>query len=209
MGLLLKTFKKLRELPEEELKKIPKIHLHLKYPKFLMLVLISLLSYFIFKDPLVAAEISKLQSFSYFGVFISGMFFAFGFSAPLAIGFLIVSNPQNLLLAAFAGGAGALISDMLIFKFIKVSFMDEFEKLEKTKIVRESVFMIKTHFRKRVVHYILYAFAGILIATPLPDQIGIILLAGLTSVKPKFLAVMSFVIHTSAIYLILLASSSL
>ena len=108
MGLLLKTFKKLRELPEEELKKIPKIHLHLKYPKFLMLVLISLLSYFIFKDPLVAAEISKLQSFSYFGVFISGMFFAFGFSAPLAIGFLIVSNPQNLLLAAFAGALARL-----------------------------------------------------------------------------------------------------
>jgi len=166
-----------------------------------------LLSYFIFKNPLVANEISKLQSLSYLGIFIAGLFFTFGFSAPFAIGFLIVSNSQNIFLAAVLGGVGALVSDMLIFKFIKFSFMDEFEKLEKTKIVREGVFVVKNHFKKRVVHYILYAFAGIFIVTPLPDELAIIMLAGLTSIKPKILAVISFVLHTLAIYLILLASS--
>jgi len=205
--MLIKTFRKLRRLPEEEIKKMPKIHLHLKYPKLLLLLLMILLSYFIFKNPLVANEISKLQSLSYLGIFIAGLFFTFGFSAPFAIGFLIVSNSQNIFLAAVLGGVGALVSDMLIFKFIKFSFMDEFEKLEKTKIVREGVFVVKNHFKKRVVHYILYAFAGIFIVTPLPDELAIIMLAGLTSIKPKILAVISFVLHTLAIYLILLASS--
>lgn len=179
---------------------------HFKYPKIFLLIFSIILAYFIFKNPNIVNWMNQLEKFSYFGIFIAGMFIAIGFLAAFAVGFFIVIHPQNLLLTTFIATLGALASDMLIFKFIKISFMDEFDKLKKTKAVNN----IKTIFDKslgiRIRHYILYLFAGILIATPLPDEMGVSLLAGLTTIKPKILAIISFILHFVAIYIILRAS---
>jgi len=176
---------------------------HFKYPKIFLLIFSIIVAYFIFKNPDVRIFMNQLEKFSYFGIFIAGMFAAVGFLVVFAVGFFIIIHPQNLLLAAFIASLGALTSDMLIFKFIKMSFMDEFNKLKKTKAIND----IKTIFDKslgiRIRHYFLYLFAGILIATPLPDEMGVSFLAGLTTIKTKVLAIISFVLHFIAIYIIL------
>src|SRR3989344_3887713 len=94
-----------------------------KYPKITILIICILAAYYIFRDPSVQSYLSGLENFSYLGIFIAGFFFSFGFTTPFSIGFFLVSNPENILLAALIGGFGALIADFIIYKLIRLSFM--------------------------------------------------------------------------------------
>ena len=50
----------------------------------------------------------------------------------------------------------------------------------------------------------MYAFAGILIASPLPDEAGVTMLAGLTKISVKSLALISFILNTLGIIILLI-----
>lgn len=175
----------------------------LKYPKLFLLIISIALAYYIFSRPYVAEWISGLSILSYFGIFIGGLFLAFGFSAPFAIGFLITAQPESILLATLIGGFGAMVSDMIIFKAIKFSFMNEFNQIKKTNTIKRINKIIKNNKHIIIKHYLLYIFAGVMIATPLPDEVGVSMLAGLTSIKPKKLAIISLILHSIAVLLIL------
>jgi len=174
-----------------------------KYPRILVLIIMILLAYLIFREPPVNSFVSNLGSLSELGIFIAGMLFSFGFTAPFAAGFFITLNPENIFLAGIIGGLGALISDFLIFSFIRISFKREFNQLKKTKPIKFLSFEIEKKFEKKVKIYLLYIFAGILIASPLPDEIGIIMLADLTKIKPYTLAILSFILNTGGIIILL------
>lgn len=174
-----------------------------KYPKLLLLILSFILVYYLFKNSNISAWILSLEKIGYFGSLIAGCLISFGFSAVLGIGFFIALNPQNVILAAILGGLGAMIGDLIIFKSIKFSFMDEFKELEKTKAIRKIEEIVKKKKRVVIIHYLLYIFAGLFLATPLPDEIGVAMLAGLTTIKPVKLAIISFLVHSAAIFLIL------
>jgi len=175
---------------------------HFKYPKLVILILCIIAAYIIFTNKNVVQYI-PLTSTGYLTVFIGGLLIAFGFSAPFGVGFLISSSPTSILLGALIAGIGATISDLIIFKFIKVSFTGEFKELEKTKTIQKIEKVIKKNKSILIKHYLLYVFAGILIATPLPDEVGVSMLASLTTINPKKLAIISFILHTIAIFLIL------
>ncbi len=174
----------------------------LKYPKILVLVIIIVASYFIFKDPQIIHYLTVLEKYHYWGIFISGILLAFGFTAPLAIGLFIALNPANIFLAALIGGFGATLGDLFIFNIIKISFMDEFKKLEKTNLIKE-IEKDAGYFGTKPKHYLMYAFAGIIIASPLPDEAGVAMLSGLGKINQHALAILAFILHTLAIYLLL------
>ena len=174
-----------------------------KYPKIILLIVTIILSYIVFRNPSISDYISHLGNLGYFGVFLGGILFAFGFTAPFSVGLFILLNPTNIWLAGIIGGFGALISDSLIFKFIKISFEDEFNRLKKTKTIKSIGFMIHRSVGETIKVYLMYVFAGILIASPLPDEIGVIMLAGLTKINFNVLAILSFILNTSGIFLIL------
>lgn len=186
----------------EGVKKVEKLF-SFKYPKLFLLVFSVILAYYLFTRPFFAEQIASLNSLSYLGVFISGLFLSFGFSAPFSIGFFMTSHPNNILLATLTGGVGAAISDMIIFKTIKFSFMNEFNELKKNKIVKRIKKIVDMNIRLTIRHYFLYLFAGIMIVTPLPDEVGVSMLAGLTTIKPLKLALVSLVLHTLTIFFIL------
>lgn len=173
------------------------------YPKLTLLVIAIITAYFIFSNPKVDVFVLSLNNLGYLGVFIAGIFFAFGFTAPLSAGFFITLNPENILLAGILGGIGAMISDLLIFKFIRFSFMDEFQRLEHTKTMRKLSNLIEKTLGHKIRIYFMYAFAGILIASPLPDEAGVIMLAGLTKIRAKILALISFILNTLGILILL------
>lgn len=175
---------------------------HFKYPKLIILVFCIILAYIIFSNERVI-EVLPIIKGGYITTFIGGLLIAFGFSAPFGVGLLINANPSSILIGALIAGIGATISDLLIFRFIKFSFMNEFKELGKTKTIQKIEKIIKKNKSVMIKNYLLYVFAGILIATPLPDEIGVSMLAGLTTIKTKKLAIISFILHTLAIFLIL------
>ena len=174
-----------------------------KYPKIMLFVLAIILAYTIFNNTIIQGVISHLGSWSYLGIFIAGMLFTFGFTAPFAAGFFITLNPQNIWLAGIIGGIGAMFSDLLIFRFIRISFRKEFNMLKKEKISRKIESMINKTVGNKIKIYLMYIFAGFLIASPLPDEAGVIMLAGLTKIKQNILAIASFILNTIGIIILL------
>ncbi len=187
------------ELIKEELR----IIYNFKYPKLAGLVVAIIAAYFLFSDPKVGAFMSQLGSWGLIGVFIAGLFFTFGFTTPFAIGFFLTLNPESIWLAGILGGFGALLGDLIIFKFARFSFMDEFKRLEHTKLIRSVSDLIDKTFGHKIKVYLLYTFAGIIIASPLPDEAGVIMLAGLTKIKTSVLALISFTFNTIGILIVL------
>lgn len=194
--------KRLKKYHPEEVHKAKKLF-SFKYPKLFLLLILIILAYYLFSKTAISSWILNLHELNYLGLFIAGIFISFGFSAPFSVGFLIVSQPPNLFLGIIIAGLGAMLGDMFIFKTIKFSFMDEFKELKKTSRHKKIRSIIKKNKHIVVKHYLLYIFAGIMIATPLPDEIGVSMLAGLTSIKPLKLAIISFILHTFAVFLIL------
>jgi membrane protein DedA with SNARE-associated domain len=82
--------------------------------------------------------------------------------------------------------------------------MDEFKRLEKTKPIMFLRKEMKMHFSHSAQVHILYALAGLIIASPLPDEAGIIMLAGLTHIKPKIMIAISLIFNALGILILCL-----
>jgi len=101
------------------------------------------------------------------------------------------------------GGLGALIADLAIYKFVKFSFANEFNRLKKTHLLSTLNHFLNKALSIKEKHYLLWAFGGFIIASPLPDEAGIILLSGLTHIKQSKLAIISYTFNTLGILLFL------
>jgi hypothetical protein len=175
-----------------------------KYPKLLLFVICLIGAYFLFNNNYLAYFVSHLGSLSYVGVFICGLLFSFGFTTPFAMAFLIQLSPENIYLAAAIGGFGAVISDLIIFRFIRFSFENEFKKLRRE---RPFLFLKKElnhFFGPKIENYLLFAFAGILFASPLPDEAAVMVLVGISRINELRLAIISYVFNSLGIFLLLL-----
>ena len=179
----------------------------MKYPKLLLLIVSFVSAYFLFVNKDFYLIHNFLLSLSLFGIFISGFFYAYGFtSAPSAAVLLILAKQYNLFTAALVGGLGALLGDMVIFLFIRTAVSDEIKQLSKTDAVRT----INKNSRKlfgRFRKYLPMTFAGFLIASPLPTEAGVALMASSKSVSLNKFAVIAYCLHTAGIFIILLAGN--
>ncbi|HLD10472.1 MAG TPA: hypothetical protein VJB89_00160 [Candidatus Nanoarchaeia archaeon] len=180
--------------------------LSLKYPKFVLLFFTFLVAYFIFLERNFLLFHDFLFSLGYFGVFFVGVFFSYGFTAgPATALLLILAQEQNIFLVGFIAGFGALIGDLLIFKFIRYSFDDEIKKLSKERLIKS----FNRGIPKLVKKYIILVFAGFIIASPLPDEIGVSLLAAFSSFSIRFFLLFSYVLNTAGIFVILFIGTSI
>lgn len=194
-GIIEKEYK----LIKKELKFLINFH----YPKLTILLITIIAAYLIFSTPSIAKYIHSLNSWGYLGVFISGIFFTMGFTAPLSAGFFITLNPENIWFAGLLGGFGAMLGDLFIFKLIRFSFADEFERLKNTITMRKISKLIDKTISHKVKIYMMYSLAGLFIASPLPDEAGVILLAGLTKIKTKILMIIALIMNTIGILILL------
>lgn len=171
-----------------------------KYPKFALFLVCVVFAYWIFSYSEFLGIEKVVASLGLFGIFLSGMMFTYGFTTPIAIAIFLVSSPENIFIASLVAGIGALIGDMTIFSLIRYSFKDEVKLLSKEKIVLE----IEETIPKKIRKYLAVLFAGIIIASPLPDEIGVSMLAGVTRISTKVFMVVSFVMNSLGVYVMLL-----
>lgn len=193
---------KLRKHSPEAVKKVKKIF-SFRYPKLILLVVLIILAAYLFSRPFMVNVMKSFNQLGYFGVLISGALTSFGLTAPFGVGILMSTISKNFWIAVVVGAIGATVADLLIFKTLKFSFADEFKKLEKTKVIQEIEYLTKKNKHVKVVHYLLYLFAGILLVTPLPDEIGVSMLAGLTTIKPLKFSAICFFTHIILIFVLL------
>ena len=171
-----------------------------KYPKFLLLLLTFLIAYLLFYGKTNQPFHDFITSLGYIGVFITGIFFAYGFTAaPATAILLILAKEQNILYAGLIGGLGALVGDLIIFNFIRYSLDDEIKKLSKEKIILYINHKTPNLFKR----YLVPVVAGFIIASPLPDEIGVSILAASRNISIRIFSVISYLLNTAGIFAIL------
>ncbi|KKU47675.1 hypothetical protein A3H10_03175 [Candidatus Uhrbacteria bacterium RIFCSPLOWO2_12_FULL_46_10] len=181
----------------------------IKYPKLLLLFLTFVVAYILFREWEAVPYHEFLLAYWYLGAFLGGLFFVYGFTAaPATVLLLFLGRDNNLFFIGIIAGLGALVGDLVIFKFIQHSFADEIEHIWQWKI-----WLWFTALTNRAPEglrkYVLLVFAGFIIASPLPDEIGVSLLAASRGISIESFAVLSFALNTIGIFLILMLGAGL
>lgn len=146
--------------------------------------------------------------YGYLSIFMAGLFFSFGFTTPFAIAMFIELSPfVHPVPAAIIAGGGALISDFLIFDILRFSaFAEEFDRLRATRAMTKfRALLTHSAIPERVRRAVLFTCAGLVIASPLPDELGVSLVSGLTTIRPRAFGAVCFLCNAGGILLFLLA----
>ena len=176
----------------------------MKYPKLLILFFTFVIAAaLLYGGRNYAPFHDLLISLSYLGTFLGGIFYAYGFTAaPATAVLLVLAKEQNIVFAVLIGGFGALLSDLLIFHIVRYSFADEIKKLEKERFVKYIEKKEKTLFG-HYYHHIFPALAGFLIASPLPTEIGVTMMASIRRISLKKFVIIAYALHSFGILIIL------
>ena len=182
------------------------VRIKIKYPKLLLFIISVILVYFLFSGLAYKPLHDALVFMGYLGTFLAGLLYPYSLTSAAGTGILLIlAKEQNLLLAGVIAGIGALISDVILFFFVKHGFSDEVQKLSKEKIVRS----INRRIPDSIRVYLIAAFASLLIASPLPTEIGIMLMTSIKNVSFKKFIILVYLLHASAIFIILLIGNTI
>jgi len=155
--------------------------------RWILIILSIVLAFYLYFSGFLQSFINSLQQFQIIGVLIAGALFGYALTAAPATASLIsFTNNINPLIVAFIGATGTMIGDVVIFHFFKKGLPREV----KTIIKKSKLKKIKKSKWKWVVPGI----AGIIIASPLPDEVGIALL-GVTRFDNNAFMLLAFVLN--------------
>lgn len=164
------------------------------------LLLLSIILFFIFADsPFIASAIKSMGDWGYAGAAIVGIFTVFTFTtAPALTVIYYLSETHNHLELAVLAGIGSVIGDFLIFSFFKNKIIEELEPI----ITRVSKSPVGHIFHSPYFSWLTPVVGAIIIASPLPDELGVPLLSASKIRRWEFI-LMSFILNTIGIYLII------
>lgn len=179
-----------------------------KYPKLLLLAATFVLAIVLYRAGVFRAFERTLDGGSYLSVFVAGFFFSYSFTTAFAIAFFIAVAPDvHPFAAAPLAGAGALCADFLLFRFIRSGLDDEIHRLKSTRLILWLGEVFHRHSPlERIRTYLLWSVAGLIIASPLPDELGVSLLSTVGEIDPRKFAVFCFAVNTLGVLAILLAA---
>lgn len=177
-----------------------------KHHHNLLLLSIGLISAFILSQlPIFESFVQYISKIGYFGAFLSGMLFASTFTVATG-GLLLIHllNTLNPLALIFFGALGAVSADVLIFYFVKDNVSAEVAPIYEKFITH--------HHLRKILHTRYFAWTmpvvgAFIMASPLPDELGVSLM-GISNLTIFKFALISFFSHTlGMISLVLLAGT--
>lgn len=169
----------------------------------LLSVLIALI---LAKTGILIQVLTQTKGMEIVGSFVAGMFFtSILTTAPATVVLGEIAQSNSVLLVAIFGGLGALIGDFIIFRFVRDRFSEHLILLLNSKRTRDRIkFLLKLKSLK----WLTFALAGIIIASPLPDELGISLL-GFSKTRTSLFIPFSFVANSTGVLFIGLIGKSL
>lgn len=136
--------------------------------------------------------------------FLSGMLFTSFFTTAPAIVLLgKLSESVDTVLLVAVGGFAAMLGDMLLFWFVKDRIADDLRYL----VAPAQAKKIHRAFHSKLLRHLTPFLGLLIIASPLPDEMGIALL-GLYKIKTKRFLLASFIANAFGILIIALVARS-
>lgn len=183
---------------------------HRQFPKLTLLLATMISAYVLYALGYLHWIQNLAVGSEYIAMFIAGIFFSFGFTAAFGVAIIAELAPgiQHPIIAGMIGGSGALVADLIIFKVMQFEiFYDEIRRIKTTRLLLW-IHGILHHerFPEKLRTYLFWSFAGLILASPFPDEIGVILVSSLVRINEKVFAVLCFTLNTFGILTILLLS---
>jgi hypothetical protein len=145
----------------------------------------------------------SLGDLGYIGAFIAGILFVSTFTAATGILILLVLAEKlvPLEIGLFAG-LGAVVGDVTIFQFIKDGLLDEVEDIYHRLGGRKLSHILHV----KAFRWTLPVLGALIIASPLPDELGIGLM-GISKIGTLRFIILSFILNSIGIFLVVSAST--
>lgn len=169
--------------------------------KDLTIVGVSIIVAFIIgKTGMVHAIVGSIDASPVLTIFIAGMFFTSMFTiAPAAVALAEVAQGTPAGTVMIWGALGAVIGDLILFLFIRDGVAEDFKAVLKGKYLRK----IRRWSHFGFMRWLGPAFGALLIASPLPDEIGLAMM-GMSRVKTPIFIPVVFVMNMIGIYFVII-----
>ena len=118
--------------------------------------------------------------------------------APATVALIKIAQFNSLWLVALLGAIGAVIGDLVIFYFLRDHLTEDFLELLKHGTSGKRIRHI---FRSKIMRFSLAIIGALVIASPLPDELGLALL-GISKIKSSLFIPISFLMNFLGIILI-------
>lgn len=167
-----------------------------KYKNLTFLLLNILLAIILSKFNFLNEILFNLGHLIFIGPLIAGILFVSSFTTALGILILLdLTKVLSPLQIALIAGIGATIGDLVIFRFFKNNLLEEVKPIY-NKLGGKHLTKILQH---RYLRWTLPVIGAIIIASPLPDEIGVSLM-GITKIKTYQFVILSFVLDVTGIF---------
>lgn len=130
--------------------------------------------------------LDSVSGLTHVGSFIAGMFFTSVFTtvpAMVVLGELALTTP--LWIVALFGGLGAVVGDYILFLIVRQGLSKDVEYL----IAHSGLKRFKKIFHTKLLHHMLPLLGALVLASPLPDEIGLAMLGFSKVDKDRFLLI--------------------
>lgn len=163
-----------------------------------------LLAVFFSQLELFSIFVSTVGRITYLDAFIGGLMFVFTFTIPVGA-LVLVSAADHLpvIFVALIGGLGAVLGDFLIFRFVRDNLLHEVEPI----CAGPSSGYFKRIFCSRYFRWTMPVLGAIIVALPLPDELGVGLM-GFSQMSSRRFLLITYILDTAGI-LILIAGASI
>lgn len=156
-------------------------------------------AFIIGKSGLVDHILELSSSFVLVGAFIAGFFFTSLLTiAPAGVMlYEIFHGGAPVIPVALVGGLGAMFGDVVLMKILKTNLTDDLVAFIKKHVSNH----VKRMWRFRWFSWAMMISGAVVIASPLPDELGVALM-GIGEVKPHYFLPLSYAMNTLGIFLI-------
>lgn len=136
--------------------------------------------------------------------FMAGIFYTSFMAAPLAVIILIALGlSTNVFIITVAAGMGAVVGDLIIVKFFRFLFGGASQILPRVFFKKVKVVLKKYHL-----DILSWIVGSIIVASPFPDELGLILL-GASKLSYFKLGILAFILNSLGILIILLTTNAI
>lgn len=158
---------------------------------------------FLVKSNVLIDVLESSQKLKWFGSFLAGMFFtSILTTVPATVTLGEIAQNNSLWLTALFGGLGAVVGDLIIFRFVRDRVGEHLRELLRHKT---SGLRFRALFKFKVMRWLTFLAGGLIIASPLPDELGISLL-GFSKTKTVLFLPLSFACNFIGILIVGLAA---
>lgn len=190
-----------------------------KHRNLIIFFVSIVIAYMIVKSPVTDRLIENLKNFGYAGAFAAGSMFTYAFTTvPASAVIYKMGSYLHPLPVALIGAFGSVLSDYVIFHFVRTKLLDEIKLLtseiqnlarpiSSLPLTKEIIYLIwKRIFRMKHLRILIPVVAGFIIASPLPDEIGVAIF-GAAKFEPKKFVVIAYFLNFAGIFALCLWGS--